>query len=226
MSAFPESLAVIMNSHGDGAHWGITNHYDEIRQGILAAIGSGKDFDTGWYSSKKEIWSGRIIRLNDTFVCQGSCSDDFDTEGFGEEVIEVRHGEPPEAALERICEALDRAMEGAEENRKDNQVYAGWSIGQAHPETGARINWLYTYIQPVGDGGFMDRPPGDNYHWWGWDDIDPDEEQDCSAEARRPNHPELPEHIRDAFEEFIQSYEGETITIEGWRCDSWMELDD
>lgn len=231
MNAYPEQLAQAMSNHGDGSHWGISDWYEEIEQALLAVLESDEDFDTGWYGSKKEIWSGRIIRSGDTFTLQGSCSDDFDTEGFAEVSLTIDPSEPPEATLERIRFGLAQAIDRAETNRKDNQLYCGWSIGQVDPETGKRKNWLYTYIQALGMAQDWDSPPGDNYHWWGWEDQDPDEAYGERSERvaeeqhefNRMQYPDLPDAIRQAFAEFIESCEADTITIDGWRADSWNE---
>lgn len=224
MNVYPENLAQAMNNTCDGSHWGITDWYEDIENALLAVLESGEDFDTGWYASKKEIWSGRVSLSGATFTLQASCSDDFDTEGRGSFKLEVDPSEPPEAMLERIRGGLDQALEEAETNRRDNQVYAGWSVGQLNDD-GTRLNWLYTYIQPLGEGHHYDEPPGGNYFHWGWDDQDPEEEGIAEewAEGNGQKYPDLPDDIREAFEEFILSYGGESMELNGWYCRSWAE---
>ena len=70
---------------GDGAHWGVDEPYDEVIAELIRAIDSGLDFDTGFYSSKKEIESGRIARRGDVMWASVSVSDDFDNEAVGED---------------------------------------------------------------------------------------------------------------------------------------------
>jgi hypothetical protein len=206
----------------DGAKWGVSDFYDEARESLLQVLRSGEDFDTGWYGVKKEIQSGRVFREGDTIYCEASCSDDFDTEGFGRQWISAES--TPESLLEAIVQALDRASDDAEQDLNDNEVYRGWSVGQVG-EDGGRKNWLYTYIQPVGEGEFMDEPPGDNYAHWGWEDQDP--EVDCLAEQWAEDngrkYPSLPQHVRDAFEQFVYAAPPgpAMMTLDGWRIDTW-----
>lgn len=62
-SAIPQvPFMVFASLHGDGAHCGITDFYDEHAKSVKEAVRSGMAFDTGWYSTKKEIQSGRIRR--------------------------------------------------------------------------------------------------------------------------------------------------------------------
>ena len=46
--------------HGDGAHCGLSDWYEEGEAELTAVITERVPFDTGWYSSKKEIASARI----------------------------------------------------------------------------------------------------------------------------------------------------------------------
>ena len=216
----------------DGAKWGVSDFYEEAQESLLQALRSGEDFDTGWYGVKKEIQSGRVFRKGNTIYCEASCSDDFDTEGFGRVWIEIAEDARAEYTLEDIVIALDAASEEAEQDRKDNEVYRGWSVGQVD-EDGSRRDWWYTYIQPVGIGGEWDSPPGDNYHWWGWDDQTPDEwlEEwertervgEETAITNQMKYPVLPDHVRKAFEEFIYTAPDgpATMTLDGWRIDAW-----
>lgn len=208
----------------NGAKWGVSDFYEEAQEALLQALRSGEDFDTGWYGVKKEIQSGRVFREGNTIYCEASCSDDFDTEGFGRVWIEVVEDQRAEYTLEDIVLALDAASEEAERNRKENEVYRGWIVGQVD-EDGSRRNWLYTYIQPVGIGGEWDEPPGDNYFHWGWEDQDLEEEclAEEWAEVNGQKYPALPEEVRRAFEEFIYTAPcgPATMTLDGWRIDTW-----
>jgi hypothetical protein len=214
----------------DGAKWGVSDFYDEARESLLEALKSGEDFDTGYYGVKKEIQTGRVYRLGTTIYCEAWCSDDFDTEGHGDYEITVFDDDTAEQLLEQIENGLEHAADGAESDRKDNQVYQGWAVGRV-AEDGSRKDYWYTYIQPVGDGSYMDYPPGDNYHWWGWDDQDPEEDRDYhiprtgedQVEFNVTQYPELPDHVRKAFEEFAEGGSGDTMTLDGWRIDRWKD---
>ena len=46
----------------DGAKWGVSDFYDEHEKVLRNALKDGLPFDTGWYSVKKEIESGRVCR--------------------------------------------------------------------------------------------------------------------------------------------------------------------
>ena len=68
----------------DGAHGGLSDWYEEHEAALKAALDAHAPFDTGWYSSKKEIASARI-RSDDgvRIKVDASVSDDFDTDGRG-----------------------------------------------------------------------------------------------------------------------------------------------
>ena len=69
---------------GDGAHWGLSDWYSDGRAELEQALKEKVPFDTGWYSSKKEIASARIFSEDGVKIkVQASVSDDFDTEGRG-----------------------------------------------------------------------------------------------------------------------------------------------
>jgi hypothetical protein len=191
------------------ARWGISDFYEENRIALLAWLESGENFDTGWYGAKKEIHSGRILREGDFFTCEAWCSDDFDTEGRGEATFLLNQldDKSPAAVLEHIIEALDMAMEAAEENRRDNEVYEGFSIGEIDLTTGKRSNWVYTFIAPKGEGHYLPEPPGDHYFVWGWQ-----EETDL-----------LPFATALDFERFAMDPNNEEpgMTIGTWRIDRW-----
>lgn len=149
----------------DGAKWGVSDFYDEDREALLRALRSGEAFDTGWYSVKKEIESGRVYRpvaapAGMRIHVEASCSDDFDTEGHGEGTVEIIPSEDAETLLDRICEALDRAREEAHSDRRDNDTVALWSILK-------NGEWIETYLEDVGGCGSKE-PPGDYYSRWGF----------------------------------------------------------
>jgi hypothetical protein len=159
-----------MNTHCDGSHCGLEDWYPEIEAGILAALRLGKDavWTTGWYGSKKEIASAKITHLDRKIFCEASVSDDFDTEGIGEEII------PHTINLEKIRSAINKAWDQALSNQKDNRMYVGFSIlhktrvhGVYHggkPADKGRISlaWVETLILPTGESETWDSPPGDN----------------------------------------------------------------
>lgn len=160
--------------HGDGCHWGPSELYPTHEQLLKLALEDDiKQFDTGWFSSKKEIASFRVRRDNDEVICQASCSDDFDTEGRGETVIHLldRGGEGlgfnwVEHSYDCIIEALGEAWDQAEGDRKENEVYEGYSIHFLLTPEGTSGPWMETLILPRDPD--YDEPPGDNYESWGF----------------------------------------------------------
>lgn len=75
----PTPIKVFSGLHGsDAAKWGVTDFYEDYEQALKAAIATGLPFDTGWYSVKKEIQSGRISRAktNGPITVEGSVSMD------------------------------------------------------------------------------------------------------------------------------------------------------
>jgi hypothetical protein len=159
-----------------------------------------------------------VRRVGNTIYCEVSVTDDFDTEGFGCHVLENDNIdlEFSDEALKAVLQGLDSAADVAEQDRRDNAVFAGFTIGKTD-DKGERINWLYSYIAPIGDGHFMDEPPGDYYHSWGWEDCRGSEDDD------------LPEDVKNVFETFIDNYlQGVWVgdhhdTCQGWRIDPWRD---
>lgn len=147
-----------MSKHGDGAHCGLTDWYEDIEQGISEALakGPGYEWTTGWYSSKKEIASARLSCCGGELHFEASVSDDLDTTGYGDCSF------PFTDDIEEIRLAIEMAQEEAEASQKDNRVYAGFSVHNAEGM------WVETLLLPVGEGHEMESPPGDNYHQWGW----------------------------------------------------------
>lgn len=161
---------------GDGAHCGLSDWYPDKEKALLRALKSGKPFDTGWYSSKKEIASARVFTQEDG-PCPGiyvevSVSDDFDTVGKAGAMATDR-------TLEAVRKAIYAAWDDALLDKEKNEPYVGFSIlarrtryscyigGKPQGKPKRRLSWVETYIHDKsGDG--IGSPPGDNYHKWGW----------------------------------------------------------
>lgn len=186
----------------DDAHWGVSDWYDENRAAMIAALAKGPDYewDTGWYSVKKEIHTGRVKCESGKIHLYCSCSDDFDTIGSAYSEI------PWTDDLNKIANALDVTMDDAEENRAENALYAGFSIIKDDK------SWLETLILPRGYGTEMHYPPGDNYGEWGF-------QGECD---------ELTDNEKEAIEKYAQDYVwGDTtdksFTIGRWTVRPWRE---
>lgn len=186
---------------GDGAHCGLTDWYTENEAALKAALDAHAPFDTGWYGSKKEIASARIRSTDgQTIKVEASVSDDFDTEGSGSNTT-------TEWTLEAVAKAVDAAWDEAVEHRKDNEPYVGFSI---HDSTGA---WIETYLLSVGE---YDIPPGDNYHWWGW-------QHDEQDEVGIPD-PRIPADAVAAFETYATTGDWSApLTVNGWTIRVWND---
>lgn len=189
---------------GDLTKWGASDWYDDKRTELIAAITSGKCFDTGWHGCKKEILSTCISRVDGIVECSVSVSDDFDTEGTGTVTLTVEPGESPETTLERMEKALDEAHAQANQCRKDNQVYRGFSVTD---KTGS---WVETYVQAWEGSEYYSQPPGDEYHRWGW----------------QKDGAKIPAKTREKLEDWACSYlEGQqgSLTIGQWTTKPWSE---
>lgn len=221
-----KDLASVFGS-GDGAHCGLTDWYEDKEAALKAALESGQPFDTGWYSSKKEIASARISSDGQLVFIQVSVSDDFDTEGMGEATI------PAPASLEAVAQAISRAWEEAEGDQKDNQQYAGYSLihhttripewrraEHSFPrETRKRYptkvpQCLDYFIVPAGDYDYSVPPPGDNYSFWGWQNDVEGEGANCVDEG-------IPPSTVAKFEEFATQLESGSLRIGDWEIKSW-----
>lgn len=189
-------------SRGDMTKWGASDFYDDKKSELIAAIASGKPFDTGWGGCKKEICSSRVSFDGKTLTCEVSVSDDFDTEGVGSVSI------PAPATLDQVETALDEAHALAAQCQKDNADYTGFSIHQWD----AKGPWVETYIAQRSDmAGYMDTPPGDNYHKWGFqDDTD-----------------EIPADARETMEDYIVAHQFDTdfapFVCGNWTVTRWAE---
>lgn len=216
---------------GDGAHCGLADWYEDKEAALKAALESGQPFDTGWYSSKKEIASARISSDGESVRVEVSVSDDFDTEGYFSGTI------PAPATLEQVAEEIWRIWDEAEEDQKDNRAYAGYSLihysakipdffrgdrvypqetRKRYPRKVARcIDYL---IVPVGFGCEMDSPPGDNYWHWGWQNDSDGEGQNCVEKG-------ISKSAVKKFERFANAGEIGSLRIGDWEISSWDKED-
>jgi len=171
--------------HGDGAHCGLSDWYERGEAELAAALADHAPFDTGWYGSKKEIASARIWSENGVVVkVDVSVSDDFDTEGFG-------YSSTDNWTLAAVAKAVGNAWHMAEKERKDNQEYAGFRIGRGG-------QYEETYLVNVGEDE-NPVPPGDYYHWWGWQHHE-------TKSGQGIPHPAIPAEIVKAFEKWAQDW--------------------
>lgn len=203
-SGYAEELPRTWN---DGAHCGLTDWYPPLEAAITAALARGKGYawTTGWYGSKKEVASACIGQRDGEITVEVSVSDDFDTDGRGERTIRFTKN------LDRIREAITAAREEAESDQKGNRTYAGFSVGRGD-------RWEYTLILPAGLGMDWDCPPGDNYHRWGWQDIEDGED--------RPE--EIPAAVAEQLYRWAERHrDGEgkrkRFTLSGWTVRPWSD---
>lgn len=216
---FPEQREIptleCMKSHCDGAHCGLGDWYPEIEEGIRQALKQGRkaEWTTGWYGSKKEIASACITHVDGKIRIEVSVSDDFDTEGTGEQII------PHTTNLEKIRTAIYAAWDQAEEDQRENRAYYGFSIHhntryKLHGETKGHLirnAWVETLILPRGWGYEMDSPPGDNYGKWGFQ-----------------GEKKIPKAVKEKLEAWandwiVEDAEGESFTYKGWTIKPWDE---
>jgi hypothetical protein len=230
-------------SSGDGAHCGLSDWYPDKEKALRTALKSGKPFDTGWYGSKKEIASARISSEDGKQVfVEVSVSDDFDTEGGGRSQV---FGEFP-VDLEQVREAISRAWSEAEENQKENREYAGYSVlhysteipdylrsPNVYPrETRKRYarkqaQCLDIYLVNVSQWGAK-TPPGDEYHFWGWQSDPMHEEEGNGWLTSKPDQGQnpdpvlkIPKEVQEAFEDHAQSLKKTALRIGDWEIKPW-----
>lgn len=193
--------------------WGATDFYGQDRATILAAMRSGLDFETPWLSCKKEILSTRISRKGVKTTVKVSVSDDFDTPGMGEASRRiVAHSRISDESILRALEKLgDEAHDKAERDRKCNQDYIGYSVGPDEKP----YPWVLTYLV---NGGGCNTPSGDNYHWWGWQEVETDEETD--EPAPHPPEERIPVDVADKLAEMMEQGISPAVYA-GFRATAW-----
>lgn len=222
---------------GDGAHCGLTDLYPEKEAALVAALKSGKPFDTGWFSSKKEIASARVWSDNKYVHCEASVSDDFDTEGMGSAIAGAAH-EAKDIA--DVYSAIDRAWDEAIEAQKDNQQYRGYSLihySTKIPEWRKADNvypkekrkryarkmpqFMDYYIVPsIGADDLLDSPPGDAHHFWGWQN---DCRENMEGEGSKCVEDGIPESTVAAFEKFASECGDGSMRIGDWEIKAWED---
>lgn len=208
---------------GDGAHCGLSDWYPNKEAALKRALKRKKPFSTGWYGSKKEIASARIsspdgIELN----VEVSVSDDFDTPGLGS-------ADALEWSLDGVRDAVSKAWDEAGSNQNENRDYRGYSVlhwtrkvpdwlrsknvyprerRKLYPK--AQSQCVETYIVNCSEF-YSDRPPGDNYHQWGW--------QDEGGKLK------MTKATREKLEVFAQSLKIGSLRVGNWEIRSWDKED-
>jgi len=191
-------------SQRDGAHWGLLDWYENGEAELKAALADHIPFDTGWYSSKKEIANARIwsedgIKIKvEVFV-----SDDFDTIGLG-------YASTGEWLVDAIHACISNAWEKAEKDQEANAEYVGFKVVKHSDE---RFGWVETYLFNIGWGENL-VPPGDYYHWWGW-------QNDQNSDGEGIPDPRIPTSTVVAFEKWAQSWCHGEIKEKTLRIGEW-----
>lgn len=200
---------------GDGAHWSVSEPYPEVVDELMRAIDSNLDFDTGFYSSKKEITCGRIERRGDVMWASVSVSDDFDCEAVGEVDFPFADlvGKDRDGRMEVIAARLDEAEDKAREQQKDNEAAALYCIGR---DEGEYHRWEFTYLRDVSDHGF-EQPPGDSYHRWGFQEVDTDDDSDIDACPTEIGKEAAEKIVEAIFNGDVDDAGKDGIVVEGWR---------
>lgn len=194
-------------AHGDGAHCGLSDWYEDGEAQLTAALADHTPFDTGWYSSKKEIASARIWSEDGVKIkIEVSVSDDFDTEGLG-------YASTDDWRIAAVQDCITSAWHKADIARDDNQEYEGFRVGREG-------RWEETYLINIGWGENL-SPTGDNYHWWGW-------QHDGEDEGQGVPHPDIPVETVQAFEKWAHDWaygrvEGKSLKIGQWEITPWRD---
>lgn len=193
---------------GDGAHWGLSDWYEDGEAELKSALDAHVPFDTGWYCSKKEIASARIWSEDGIKIkVEVSVSDDFDTLGGG-------YASTNEWTIADIQDCISNAWDQAESDRNENQEYEGFRVGRAE-------RWEDTYLVSIGWGENL-SPPGDNYHWWGW-------QYDCADDTVGVPHPDIPVEIVQVLEQWANDWafgrtEEKSLTVGEWTITPWRDV--
>jgi hypothetical protein len=193
----------------DQTKWGPTDFYDPDRATMAQAFASGLDFETPWLSCKKEILSSQITRSKGIVSVTVSVSDDFDTNGTGESSFRVTKATTEEQFFDKLGKAGDEAWNAADEDRQGNQSYLGYSVGPVDAE--GNSPWVCTYI--VNLMGF-DTPPGDNYHRWGWQEVEDDEDPTATPD-------DIPKEVAAELERQINEDFPKVAEFGGFRARQW-----
>lgn len=193
--------------HGDGAHCGLSDWYKRGEEQIAAALAERIAFDTGWYSSKKEIASARIWSEDGIKIkVEVSVSDDFDTEGLG-------YASTEDWTVDAVHRCISKAWDKAETARDEAQEYEGFRVGREG-------RWEETYLVSIGWGENL-SPPGDNYHWWGW-------QYDGADDTVGVPHPDIPVEAVTAFEKYAHDWafgrtDEKSLTVGEWTIAPWRD---
>lgn len=194
-------------SQGDGAHCGLSDWYADGEAELIAALAAHEPFDTDWYSSKKEIASARIWSMDGkTIRVAVSVSDDFDTIGEGESYASW--------SIEKIQWAIQDAWAEAEKDQEANAEYVGFRINK-HSDKSSCVEY---YLVDIG-WGESTSPPGDCYHWWGW-------QHDQNSDGEGTPDPRIPTSTVVAFEKWAMSWcngktKEKTLRIGEWEMIPW-----
>jgi hypothetical protein len=202
----------------DQTKWGPTDFYEEDQNTLIKAFESSLDFETPWLSCKKEILSSRITRSGRTITVEVSVSDDFDTPGMGCHSFTVNRNTTTEQFLAKLEDAGDKAWGAADEDRKGNACYVGYSVGPVGE--GDQFSWVTTYLVDI--MGF-DTPSGDNYYRFGWQEV-PEGEEDGDIDTL-PDPELMPPDIARKLADAINGddYCPAQVDIDGWRAKRWND---
>lgn len=193
--------------HGDGAHCGLHDWYTEGEAQLTTALADHTPFDTGWYSSKKEIASARIWSDDGIKIkVEVSVSDDFDTEGRS-------YASTEEWSVDAVQGCITQAWDKADTARDEGQEYEGFRVGREG-------RWEETYLVNIGWGENL-SPSGDNYHWWGW-------QYDGADDTVGVPHPDIPVEVVTALEKWAHDWafgrsDEKSLTVGEWTITPWRD---
>jgi hypothetical protein len=213
--------AIFENVGGlDAAKWGVSDFYEEHEKALRSALASGEDFTTEAYAVKKEIQTGEVSRVNGEICCRVWVTDDFDTEGECGISFIPDPDMTPADLYDKIIESLNEALEGAQENKNENEIYIGYSIGHpgANPDIPEhRADWIWTYVQrrpgTVGEDMLDDEDPSEYYAWgWNYGGI---HGEDSEEDRITPED-------REAMERWAKAYAAGEIEKNNARIGDWV----